>query len=85
MSEACDIPAQGNADTRHLRSGCHLNPHPDQLRYVRFKLTHYRDGHLTVPMVSHVADHLMETAYRLPFGPGGFEQWARENDLLSNQ
>jgi len=44
-----------------------------------------RAGHLTVPMVSHVADHLMETAYRLPFGPGGFEQWARENDLLSNQ
>jgi len=42
-----------------------------------------REGLLTVAMVSNVADHLMETEYRLPFRPGGFAAWAEENGLVS--
>jgi hypothetical protein len=41
-----------------------------------------RDGLLTVKLVSAVADDLMTTQYRLPFGPGGFEKWASENGLV---
>lgn len=41
-----------------------------------------RGGHLTIGIVSSVADHLIEGEYRLPFGPGGFEKWARENGLI---
>ncbi|HWE91700.1 MAG TPA: hypothetical protein VG317_19720 [Pseudonocardiaceae bacterium] len=40
------------------------------------------DGHLTISLVSTVADHLIESNYRLPFKPGGFERWARENCLI---
>lgn len=42
-----------------------------------------RDGLLTVRMVSDLADHLLETEYRLPFGPGGFENWADEQGLVA--
>ena len=42
-----------------------------------------RDGLLTVRMVSDLADHLLETEYRLPFGPGGFARWADEHGLIS--
>ncbi|GGM13395.1 MULTISPECIES: hypothetical protein [Micromonospora] len=38
---------------------------------------------LTVPLVSAVADDLLENSYRLPFGPGGFARWAEENGLTS--
>lgn len=41
-----------------------------------------RDGLLTTRMVSDLADHLLETEYRLPFGPGGFEKWADEQGLV---
>lgn len=41
-----------------------------------------RDGLLTVPMVSDLADHLLETKYRLPFENGGFEDWANRNGLV---
>lgn len=37
---------------------------------------------LTLPLVSALADDLLATEYRLPFGPGEFERWATENDLL---
>lgn len=40
-----------------------------------------RDGLLTTRMVSDLADHLLETEYRLPFGPGGFKKWANEHGL----
>lgn len=40
-----------------------------------------REGLLTVDMVGDVADHLLETDYQLPFGPGGFRRWANENGL----
>ena len=39
-------------------------------------------GLLTVRLVSHIADRLMEGEYRLPFGPGGFERWAGGNGLV---
>lgn len=39
-----------------------------------------RQGLLTVKLVSALADDLMAGQYRLPFGPGGFETWATEND-----
>ncbi|WP_205787019.1 hypothetical protein [Specibacter cremeus] len=42
-----------------------------------------REGLLTVALVSDLADHLMETQYRLPFRPGDFARWANENGLLS--
>ncbi|WP_245679542.1 hypothetical protein [Actinomadura hibisca] len=40
-----------------------------------------RQGLLTVPLVSAVADDLLMNRYRLPFGPGGFARWAEENGL----
>ncbi|MFG1843691.1 MULTISPECIES: hypothetical protein [Micromonospora] len=40
-----------------------------------------REGLLTVPLVSALADDLMRDSYRLPFGPGGFARWADENGL----
>lgn len=41
-----------------------------------------RQGMLTVPLVSKIADDLLATKYRLPFGPGDFEAWARVNGLV---
>lgn len=41
-----------------------------------------RAGHATVDLVSHMADHLLETEYRLPFKAGGFAQWAEGQSLL---
>ena len=41
-----------------------------------------REGLLTVRLVSDLADHLLETKYRLPFKHGGFEDWANENGLV---
>ncbi|MEV6300002.1 hypothetical protein AB0M02_11430 [Actinoplanes sp. NPDC051861] len=38
-------------------------------------------GLLTVPLVSALADDLVQHSYRLPFGPGGFARWAAQNDL----
>lgn len=36
-------------------------------------------GILTAETVSSIADELLETDYRLPFGKGEFEIWAVEN------
>ena len=33
--------------------------------------------------VSSIADELLETDYRLPFGKGDFERWAAENLTMS--
>ncbi|MGP9724508.1 hypothetical protein ACT3SZ_10900 [Corynebacterium sp. AOP40-9SA-29] len=44
-----------------------------------------REGLLTVPLVSDLADHLLETEYRLPFAQGGFQRWAEDNGLLFHQ
>jgi predicted nucleic acid-binding protein len=41
-----------------------------------------RDGHLTVELVSTVANHLIESEYRLPFKSGDFAPWAREHGLI---
>jgi len=41
-----------------------------------------QDGLLTVPLVSALADDLLNGEYRLPFGSGGFEKWASENGML---
>lgn len=41
-----------------------------------------REGLLTAKMISNLADHLLETEYRLPFQPGGFERWANDNGLI---
>ncbi|WP_019634699.1 hypothetical protein [Actinomadura atramentaria] len=41
-----------------------------------------RTGLLTVALVSALADQLMEGEYRLPFGLGGFERWAKEQGLV---
>lgn len=41
-----------------------------------------RSGLLTVPMVADLADHLLETEYRLPFASGGFELWAKDNGMV---
>lgn len=42
-----------------------------------------QSGLLTLPMVSAVADSLLETDYRLPFPPGGFAQWAVERGRIT--
>jgi predicted nucleic acid-binding protein len=41
-----------------------------------------RRGDASVEMISRVADHMLETEYRLPFGPGGFANWAKEHGLV---
>lgn len=41
-----------------------------------------RAGLLTVPLVSTVTDHLLESEYRFPFGPGDFAKWARAEGLI---
>ena len=41
-----------------------------------------REGLLTLPLVSALADDLLASEYRLPFKAGEFECWAAENDLL---
>ncbi|WP_030173171.1 hypothetical protein [Spirillospora albida] len=38
-----------------------------------------RDGLLTLDLVSELADQLIEGDYRLPFAPGEFKTWARNN------
>lgn len=40
-----------------------------------------RQGLLTVPLVSALADDLLRNSYRLPFGPGEFARWADEQGL----
>lgn len=42
-----------------------------------------RAGHATVPLISTIADHLLEGEYRLPFRPGGFEEWASDIGLIA--
>lgn len=41
-----------------------------------------RQGLLTVPLVSKIADDLLATDYRLPVEPGYFESWAREQGWI---
>ncbi|ANB05927.1 hypothetical protein SAM40697_1967 [Streptomyces ambofaciens] len=41
-----------------------------------------RAGLLTVPLVSALADDLLESRYRIPFGTGGFAAWAEAQGLL---
>jgi predicted nucleic acid-binding protein len=41
-----------------------------------------RSGLLTVPLVAAVADDLLAGDYRLPFGQGSFERWAKEHGQL---
>ena len=43
-----------------------------------------RAGLLSVQIVSDLADHLLETEYRLPFLNGGFAGWAAENGLIDS-
>jgi predicted nucleic acid-binding protein len=40
-----------------------------------------RQGLLTVPLVSALADDLLQNSYRLPFGLGGFARWAADQGL----
>lgn len=44
--------------------------------------TAIRGGQLTVSLVEHVADRLIQGEYYLPFGKGGFRQWALEQALI---
>ncbi|WP_103338102.1 hypothetical protein [Amycolatopsis sp. CA-126428] len=37
---------------------------------------------LTIGFVSAMVDELLLGKYRLPLAPGGFEAWARENDII---
>ncbi len=41
-----------------------------------------RQGLLTVALVSALADDLITSEYHLPFGPGGFEVWAKDQGQL---
>jgi len=41
-----------------------------------------RAGLLTVPLVSALADELLQGDYRYPFEYGGFQKWASENGLI---
>jgi len=41
-----------------------------------------REGLLTVSLVGALADDLIASEYHLPFGPGGFEVWAKDQGQL---
>ena len=41
-----------------------------------------RQGLLTVSLVGALADDLIASEYHLPFGPGGFEAWAKDQGQL---
>lgn len=41
-----------------------------------------REGMISLDLASAVADDLLRTEYRLPFGEGGFKSWAMQNDVL---
>ena len=41
-----------------------------------------REELLTVRLVAALADDLLASQYRLPFGPGGFEKWAADSGNL---
>ena len=41
-----------------------------------------RQGMLTVPLVSRIADDLLATEYRLPVQPGQFESWATDQGWI---
>ncbi|MEV7548475.1 hypothetical protein AB0N89_02500 [Amycolatopsis sp. NPDC089917] len=41
-----------------------------------------RQKELTIKFASAMVDELLLGKYRLPFSPGGFEAWARANDIL---
>lgn len=41
-----------------------------------------REGHLTEEMISELADDLAASNYRVPFAPGGFIEWAKQNEQL---
>jgi predicted nucleic acid-binding protein len=41
-----------------------------------------RGNLLTVDLISTVADHLLESEYRLPFTAGGFRKWAHDHGLI---
>ncbi|MES9509521.1 hypothetical protein ABWJ92_24415 [Streptomyces sp. NPDC000609] len=41
-----------------------------------------RAGILTVALVSALADDLLSSEYRLPFGPGGFAEWCAREGLF---
>lgn len=52
---------------------------PNELVFDTGPLSHFAlSGWLT-----DVADHLIETQYRLPFGAGGFIAWAHDKGLLT--
>ncbi|GHJ36119.1 hypothetical protein Sm713_17280 [Streptomyces sp. TS71-3] len=41
-----------------------------------------REGLLTIPLVSALADDLLKSRYRLPFEPGGFAEWCDRERLF---
>lgn len=43
-----------------------------------------REELLTLQLVSALADDLLESHYRLPFAPGGFERWANEHNMFDD-
>jgi hypothetical protein len=40
-------------------------------------------NHITLPMASALTDDLLASEYRLPFKPGKFVNWAKDNGLIS--
>lgn len=69
-------------DDRAARKAA-LEANVDHLGTLNLLCQGVREGRLTLRGVSDVADHLIETKYRLPFGPGEFENWAIDNGLTS--
>ncbi len=66
-SDACDIASkEGVAFSRTLNLLCEA---------IHSRL-------LTVGFVSEIADEMIRTDYRLPFGPGEFRKWAARENLF---
>lgn len=68
-----------------LRQGSHSRPHLHQVLNAAWTRKHTLESgtELASAMVSSLADHLIETKYRLPFRPGEFQVWANENGIVA--
>ena len=66
-----------------LRDGVHLHPSIHVTRTLALLCQAISEGVQAPEAVSSIADELLETDYRLPFGKGDFERWAAENLTMS--
>lgn len=82
LALAATIPAQAVIDD-HVAYNVGKRMGVSCTRTLALLCESIRKGLLTLDVVSSVADDLIATEYRLPFGPGEFAEWAITNELIS--